>query len=178
MKYFCSDKKNWQYNTISNNGNKWFNYIEGYKMISEYIEKEILENDRSYQDFLLFPYCFSIRHYIEISLKEIIENGSKRIGEDVITSHSLLLLLNKLTPILDKLGMGETPQNVQNFINELHGIDSKSDNFRYPIDTKGNPTLENIDSINFKRVSDGFKEVKNYFEFVSASIENNEAMKT
>jgi hypothetical protein len=176
MKYFCPDKK-WEYNSrVSNRGgDKWFNYVEGYKIVCELIEKEILETDRSNQDFLLFPYCNCLRHYIEISLKEIIDNGSKLFCKSIDptqSQHDISSLLNQLQEVLNTLNRGKMniPQNVQDFIMELDTIDGRSTNFRYPIDRNGNATLENISMINFKKVAEGFKEVRDFLEGISAQI--------
>jgi hypothetical protein len=176
MKYFGPDK-DWEYNsrTSATGDDKWLKYKEGYKKTSEFIEEQILDVDRTNQDFLLFPYCYCIRHYIEISLKEIIDEGSKLIGEPVdptVSGHSLCIAMNESLEILSKLKANgiPIPQNVQKFICELHLIDVKSDNFRYPIDRKGNKTLKNIKEINFKKVADGFKEVKLYLDGMTTFI--------
>jgi hypothetical protein len=177
MKYFCPDK-NWELNSriTTRSGNKWFNYIEGYKMITELVEKEI-KQDRSNQDFLIFPYCNCIRHYIEISLKEIIENGNKQIEKDINSiqyGHSLSLSLKELEKVLSILDKQEfnIPQDVEDFIDELQGIDVNSDGFRYPTNRQGNATLENLDSINFQKVADGFLKVKSFLESISSLIAN------
>jgi hypothetical protein len=175
MKYFGPDK-DWRYNSrIPAVGNKWFKYGEGYKMMCEFAEQQILEKDRSNQDFLLFPYCYCIRHYIEISLKEIIDEGSRLYGKPADPTdggHNLCIILNKSLEILSKLEGTEVtiPSDVSNFINELHSIDTKSDNFRYPINKRGNDTLKNITTINFRKVADGFSKVKTYLEGITSLI--------
>ena len=176
MKYFKPDK-DWQYNSrVHKSDNKWLFYGEGYREASELIEKQILEIDRKSQDLLIYPYCYLIRHYIEIRLKEVIDEGS-RINQAPIDpskgGHDLWNLWMKSQEILKKVWedqFGPAPLTVSEFIKEFHTIDVKSDNFRYPIDKKGNETLENINEINFRSLAEVFQEVKNYLDGVTEGL--------
>lgn len=52
MKYF-KENKDWEYNSrILSDDNIWLYYGEGYKLTIDLIEKQILETDRTNQDFL------------------------------------------------------------------------------------------------------------------------------
>jgi hypothetical protein len=151
-------------------------YGEGYRQASELLAKQILEIDRSNQDFLIYPYCYLIRHYIEIRLKEIIDEGIKLRGNptDLIKGgHDLSILWNKSQETLKNAWQNqfeEAPKVVSDFITEFHSIDVKSDNFRYPIDTNGQDTLGNIHEINFKKLTEGFQNVKYYLDEVTDGL--------
>jgi len=176
MKYFKSDQ-DWQYNSrLSKVDNKWLFYGEGYRQASELIEKQILEVDRSNQDFLIYPYCYLIRHYIEIRLKEIIDEGNKVNGNPIDPAkggHDLSILWAKSQETLKNVWQdqySEAPKDVADFINELHSIDVKSDNFRYPIDKNGQETLDRINEINFKKLAEAFQNVKYYLDGVTDGL--------
>jgi hypothetical protein len=177
MKYFKATK-DWQFNSrILKTDNKWLYYGEGYREATRLIEHQILEVDRSNQDFLIYPYCYLIRHYIEIRLKEIIDEGSKIINnpiDPVKVGHNLLSMWELSQEILAKIWSYESfniPKDVFDFIHELHLIDVKSDNFRYPIEKTGKDTLENIKEINFKILSDEFHNVRDYLDAITDILE-------
>lgn len=176
MKYFKPDK-DWQYNSrLTKVDNKWLFYGEGYRQASELIEKQILEIDRTNQDFLIYPYCYLIRHYIEIRLKEIIDEGNKVNNTPIDPSkggHDLSILWKKSQEALKEVWQDqfeEAPKEVSEFINELHSIDIKSDNFRYPIDKTGQETLDSINEINFRKLADIFQYVKDYLDGVTDGL--------
>lgn len=176
MKYFKSDT-DWKYNSrLTSVDNKWLFYGEGYLKASELIEKQILEINSSDQDFLIYPYCYLIRHYIEIRLKEIIDEGNK-VDETLIDptkgGHDLAILWNKSQKKLEsvwKHDYREAPKDVSDFICELHSIDVKSDSFRYPIDKNGRDTLGKINEINFKELAQAFQNIKNYLEGITDGL--------
>lgn len=176
MKYFKSDQ-DWQYNSrLSKVDNKWLFYGEGYRQASELIEKQILEVERTYQDFLIYPYCYLIRHYIEIRLKEIIDEGNKMNGKIIDPAkggHDLSILWSKSQETLKIVWQdqySDAPKDIADFINELHSIDVKSDNFRYPIDKNGQETLDRINEINFKKLAEAFQNVKHYLDGVTDGL--------
>ena len=173
MKYFKAAEE-WQFNSrILKADNKWLYYGEGYREAIRLIEHHILEIDRTNQDFLIYPYCFLIRHYIEIRLKEIIDEGSKTLNEPIdpaIIGHDLFKLWEHSQAILAKIWdykLFNCPPRVSHFISELHSIDLKSDNFRYPIAKAGRSTLENVKEINFKILSEAFHDVRQFLDGVT-----------
>ena len=177
MKYFKADKE-WQYNSrICKYGNKWSTYAEGYQIASELIEKQICKMDRSNQDFLIYPYCYLIRHFIEIKLKEIIFEANNAINNPVNPSkgmHDLSTLWKMSQETLNEVWQDSfevAPKEVFDFINELHSIDLISDNFRYPINKEERETLSNIDEINFKKLATAFRAVKQYLNGITDVLE-------
>lgn len=176
MKYFKSTD-DWEFNSrISKEENKWLLHGEGFRIATELLENQILEADRSNQDFVIYPYCYLIRHYIEIKLKEVIDEGSKIKGLTISPTkggHDLSILWRKSQEVLEEVwgeDHSEAPDNVKDFIKELHSIDVKSDNFRYPIDKAGQATLDAIPTINFKLVAKIFREVKDYLDGITDGL--------
>ena len=175
MKFF-KPALSWEFNSrLSKDDNKWLYYGEGYRIAVEILEKQILEIDRTQQDFLIYPYCYLLRHYIELRLKEIIDEGNKIIATPVNPSdgkHDLSVLWLKSQETLKLVWKDQfldAPNNVFNFIKEIHAIDIKSENFRYPIDNKQNDSLQ-VEIINFKVLSLGFITVKKYLEEVTDGL--------
>ena len=175
MKYLRSDTS-WEFNSrLSKDDNKWLYYGEGYKLAIEILEKQILEIDRTQQDFLIYPFCYLIRHYIELRLKEIIDEGNKILAISTNPSegkHNLAVLWSKSQETLKlvwKENYVDAPKDVFRFINEIHTIDIKSENFRYSIDNKQNDSLhEKI--FNFKVLSEGFIPIKHYLEGIADGL--------
>jgi len=177
-KYFKRNKLSSQYNSrLYSFGGIWDNYGEGYKQAIELIEREVLENNRTYQDFLIYPYCFLMRHFIEIRLKEVIYEGTKKLnGEpEIKEGHNLPHLWDKAQKILKELWKEhyeEAHKDILSFINDFNSLDNKSDGFRYPFDTNGNKNLTEINGkeINFKNLSEVFRQVREYLNGVTDSL--------
>lgn len=177
MNFFKSDHQGYQFNSrLLKDDNIWLFYGEGYRLASELLEKHVLEVDSSYQDFLIYPYCYLIRHYIEIRLKEIIDEVNKLIEKPIDPSkggHDLTILWRNAQDALKifwKDQHSDAPRQVSNFINELHRIDLKSECFRYPVDKKGNGTLLGIKVINFRKLAIAFKDVKYFLDGVTDGL--------
>jgi hypothetical protein len=167
---------NWQYNSrIHKTKDKWLYYVEGYKVASELIEKEMLEKltDR---DLLIYPLLFLHRHYLEIKMKEIIVEGSSILGnKDMFPrgKHKLLELWDELNEVLVEVHKGsyEKPDvSIENKIKEFHQLDLKSDGFRYPVDTKGQLNLKSHAAINYRNFMDEFEEVKRFLEGIADEL--------
>src|SRR5690606_24883720 len=124
--------------------------------------------------FLIYPYCFLIRHFIEIRLKEIIYEGTKKLYNEPkkAKGHRLISLLEKAQNVLKDFwgeSYQEPPKIVSIFIKELNTIDEGSDRFRYPFDLKGDKSIAETE-INFKNLSEYFEEVKWYFEEITEGL--------
>jgi len=167
-----------EYNSrILRDENKWLFYAEGFGMAAELIGKQVLGDSRTDQDLYIYPYCYLIRHFIEVRLKEIIDEGAKILGIDVNPTkgkHDLSILWKSAQTTLKEVWKGQTEPNeariVEDIINELHSVDQMSDNFRYPIDKSGKPTLKGISIINFKQLVEVFVHVRLYFNSITDGL--------
>ncbi len=184
-KLFKSDEDWEEYNSrLSKVDNKWLFYGEGYKLAIELLEKNVIETSRIDQDFLIYPYCFLIRHYVEIRLKEIIDEVNKIKGISVNSSkggHNLSTLWINSQETLKNAWQNhfkEAPNKVSDFIDELNSIDAKSDSFRYPIDKIGQENLKGINEINFMSLAEEFQNVKKYLEGITDLIAINKENKS
>ncbi|MDY0142962.1 MAG: hypothetical protein RBR97_13825 [Bacteroidales bacterium] len=176
-KIFTENEENWEYNSrISHGENIWLEQGEGYKLAIELLEKDVIENDRKNQDFLIYPYCFLIRHYIEIRLKEIIWECKRFKHEEYFPAkdnHDLNNLFRDAQIELKLFWIDSyinAPLEVKDFIKQMQNIDPTSAAFRFPVDKKNKNSLKSLTEINFKILSEDFETVKNYFESVTDGI--------
>ncbi|WP_196890406.1 hypothetical protein [Aureivirga marina] len=166
MAKLFKETEDWQFNArIPNLANRRINYVEGYVIAIEAIEKQIKEN-RTEIDFLIYPYLFLHRHLLELSMKEIIMLGNKILNkqEDKYKGgHDLATLWNESQKILKEVWQDqyEKPaEKTYNKLKEFHNLDLKSDGFRYPIDIDGNINLEQISSrINLNNFKEEFEDL-------------------
>lgn len=165
MKYFESSMESQFNSRILKEDNKWLFYAEGYNQAIEIINKEIIGKSKTEQDFLIYPYCFLIRHFIELRIKEIINEGSKLLSIDLDPTkgkHDISDLWIKAEKILKSLLCQEyknPPREIIDFINEFQNLDSMADSFRYPINKKGRDSID-ANEINIKEISRIFNELK------------------
>lgn len=171
-KYFKKDNEKYRFNAIIYSyDNKWINYAEGYGRVIDILESNIFDyrNDEDL-DFLIYPYCFSIRHYIELKLKEIIVEGNKtkKVSNkiNIKNTHSLLQLLKNSEKILSQIygpRFTGVSNNIEDFIRELHDLDASSQSFRYPVNKEGLDTIREY-IFSFQIISEGFQEVKDFLD--------------
>jgi len=111
------------------------------------------------EDFRAYPVVFLYRHALELYMKAVVLVGApmltiKGMGEinreTLLKNHSLDSLRQDLEKVFEayewEWDLG-TPhfRSLDDFrktIAELHSVDARSDAFRYPLDTKGQPSLE------------------------------------
>jgi hypothetical protein len=176
MKYFKSGV-DWEFNArLTREDNIWLYYGEGYRLAAELIVNKILCIDRTDEDFLIYPYCYLMRHYIELRLKEIIEEGNKLLGNKVDPAkdqHFILKLWETAQSTLKSLfttSYSKPDKELVEFIKEFDYIDMKTQAFRYPIDGSKKQTLSLISEINFKDLFSIFDKIKYYLETLTDGI--------
>jgi hypothetical protein len=109
------------------------------------------------EDFKVYPVVFLYRHALELYMKAVILIGSPMLAikdktinsQQLLTTHNLDNLRQSIERVFDAYGwkwdLGiphfRSVDDLRETIAELHEIDSKSDTFRYPLDTKGHAAL-------------------------------------
>ena len=151
--------KDWWNNARINHGglisNKWEVYAMGYKIAAETLVDKVL-SEQTNQDHLIYPIVFLYRHYIELRLKEIIEHGSKLLDLDlkIPTHHEIMSLWTNdgAKQIVKELWPEDSTDDLklmEETFKEFARYDRVSSSFRYPNDTKGNPSIDKgIEMIN------------------------------
>ncbi|KJH70772.1 hypothetical protein [Aliterella atlantica] len=187
-KTFSSSKqRNWQNEAMA--GGKYLldsnNHIHGYYKAADILVNSALDSHINRdRDMLFFPIVFNYRHYIELSLKNLIEKsedcydaleqtgsnyGSLKSRFKNNLNHHLKPLLNHLTERLLLIGEVGFEESICETILDIHKLDPESITFRYPIKKKGDLTLPEQESYDLKNIQERMKIVKNSFE--GATIE-------
>lgn len=127
------------------------------------------------EDFRAYPVVYLYRHALELYMKAVILVGSPMLAikemdgvdrQKILTTHSLDGLRGHLERVFEAfewewdLGIPHF-QSLDDFretIAEIHAVDVHSDAFRYPLDTKGSPSLAShfrFDLFQFCEILDG-----------------------
>ncbi len=153
----------------------WIYYVEGYRIAAEKLIDDVL-NTQNERDTLIYPFVFLYRHYLEIQLKEIIQIGSDLLNEnaEIITSHDLFQLWLSAKIIINNIWHPDTDNNdmdkMEGIIKAISMIDTKSDSFRYPYDTKRKPNLKGISVINLREFKESITPLVQFLDGVSLAI--------
>lgn len=109
-------------------------------------------HERSF-DTLTLPIVFLYRHYVELTLKELIDLGNKKYGkpstpylDGILKGHRIDLLWQELKPLLQQAHSAEESEEIEAVeacVMEFSNVDEGSFSFRYPVDKKNNLTLKN-----------------------------------
>ncbi|GJL63837.1 MAG: hypothetical protein NPIRA04_24910 [Nitrospirales bacterium] len=124
----------------------WELYAQGYKAAGDYVVESITEFSQPVAHSLVYPVLFLYRHYLELELKSMIENGKQfsnsNIERNLDKEHRLKKLwewcreiLENIRPVDDK-----PPFNmklIEDGINQFVKLDPNSQNTRYPRKKKG-----------------------------------------
>jgi len=125
-------------------------YIDGYFTASDFLISTALQlSDSHKKDILFFPICFNYRHYLELHIKNLIEDCAllyekmDKLGylpEDITSLpdkdkkiseiHSLSQLLNILKNRLI-VSEEEFPQDIESYILQMHNTDTNGQKYRY-----------------------------------------------
>ena len=153
----------------------WDTYAEGYKRAGDILVKYVIDN-KCDQDFLIYPIVFSYRQYLELRLKELITVSSSLLDQniDVSTSHDLMSLWGKVRPSIEKVWPHSQTKSyldaVRDRIKELCSVDPGSYAFRYPEDTRGEPTLTGVQHINLKHLRNVVQAISNVVDSSSMGM--------
>lgn len=134
---FRDDLPDWHYNAcLQWDPNSFTPYAEGYKQAGRALVEEIGLR-RGTVDFLVYPIVYLYRHYLELSMKSLIESGNRLldIDEDFMDLHDLLALWKECRRILEQIEPPATKADldaVEEKVKQLHRVDRDSMPFRYP----------------------------------------------
>jgi len=148
--------------------------IQGYKTAADILVDHVISKGRE-QDTLVYPIVFLYRHYLELLIKNIIENGVKYLnkGENPPNIHLLAELWEKAKNIINEIfeeEEGSQELEIDHYIKEFVEVDKYSQAFRYHKDTKGNELLEQTELINIRHFSECINKTGLYLENISDAI--------
>lgn len=118
---------------------------------------------------IVYPMLHCFRHYVEISLKDLIRTCAGLSDEPtrirLESVHNLTELWNELRGHLRKGMPGNTvDEQVGRCINELNRIDPSSQTFRYVTDKNGNPTISRVPPVEPRQLMQTMARIRSYFE--------------
>jgi len=150
----------------------WWEYINGYKKAGDALlsSSNVLGNGRKEYE-LVYPMVFLYRHYIELQLKEIILNARNFLdinekfpkGHDIKELWAMCMgLLREIDKVLDpQFTASDGYGDILNAYRALEAdlkifweIDPDSESFRYPVDSRGNPIVANLEAVDFKTIKE------------------------
>ncbi len=165
-------------------------HAEGYLDSSLKLIKSVYK-ENSELDLLIYPICFSLRHAVELYLKDWVEkvyriyiNHHNQLNIKVSASvnqfiphlndtHSLCSLWLGLREMIDELkihfNMNEIDQ-LGKYIYAIAEVDSNGQVFRYPFDKEKNLTLASIYTINIVTLEDKINKIKYLIEKITYKI--------
>jgi hypothetical protein len=120
-------------------------------------------------DAVIYPIVFLYRHYIELSLKDIIFlcRRLKQEGSGFPQHHNLGTLWDEAKQLLSDHYGSDTPEEMKNLdgcIDDFATHDPNSFAFRYPWDKKGNRTLQDLRHINLRNLFETMERVGSFLD--------------
>ncbi len=153
--FSSSNTGNWQNEAMA--GGKYLlgsnNHIHGYYKAADILVNSALDSELNRdRDMLFFPIVFNYRHYIELSLKDLIKKAEdaydvlkqiesthgelKKRVKDKLDKHCLKTLLKYLTERLRFISEVGFEESICDTILDIHRLERGSITFRYPLDNK------------------------------------------
>jgi hypothetical protein len=144
-------------------------YNEGYKTAARELSTDYEKRDTRESSTLIFPIIFLYRHYIELTLKDLIKEIDSKLNfqrnDKILDKHTLLPLWKEAINQYEKyilennvLVFTSPIKEERSIVEQFDKIDSGSFSFRYPTDKKGNDCLKEFNYGN----SNNFISVDNY----------------
>lgn len=146
------------------------NYMDGYL---KYAEASLLQfmNDKSSfdADVVVFPALYSMRHYVELCTKHITqrlhEAGVIQLKKVPLFGHMIEKLWETfLSHHVGDKTIRELRGAITPFVGTLAALDPDGQNFRYPVDNKGNATTKNQILFGVPHIYKFLIELKGLFE--------------
>ena len=149
-------------------------YSEGYKRAADIII-DSLEDYYFEINFLFHPVLYLYRHHIELTLKSII--GYANILEECDNSfprtHDLSILWMKARDKIKIIGdeiQEDDLKAVDDLIAQFADFDPLSTTFRYPIDSKGEPSIKNHIILNLSHFKSVIEKLSAFLECVVSAF--------
>jgi hypothetical protein len=179
---FKSDSDWWNNAQLKFLGVDWNGYALGYKRAGDLLCDYVNSKARD-QDILVYPIVFLYRHYLELRIKELIQNGSMLVERHskIKTTHDIRVLWTICRGILEQVFPDTTDEDfkiLETVIEEIAITDPHSDGFRYPLTKNGGESLPGISHINLRNFSDVFNRAASLLEGASTGISEYLAMKS
>jgi hypothetical protein len=148
-------------------GERLYQLIEGYKLAADLLVEQG-EDEAWRRRKLVYPIVFCYRHFLELTLKAMLDEYGEMANISPNWSHHRLEnLWNDFRALLRNLGSDQPEDDgteaVERCIAEFAKIDPSSLTFRYPIDKKGQSFDVDHEMIDLLLLRDTIQAIENYF---------------
>jgi hypothetical protein len=128
-------------------------YSEGYKTAARELSTDYEKRDIKESATLIFPIIFLYRHYIELTLKDLIKEIDSKLNfqrnDKILDKHTLLPLWKEAINQYEKyilennvLVFTSPIKEERSIVKQFNKVDIGSFSFRYPTDKEGNDCLK------------------------------------
>jgi hypothetical protein len=152
-----------------------FKYVLGYKEAGDRLVRSLMEDSR-HLELVVFPTVFLYRQYLELSIKQLLREGSRLLNKSFALPkhHRLETLWSECKSLLKQIEPKVTDQEVAGLeacIIEFSTIDPISMAFRYHVDTHDNPSLPpDVKYINIRNLAQIMAKIHSFFDAAYMTI--------
>lgn len=161
----------WVFNACMSPWNSASMMARGYRDVARLAFAQIATTGaREYNDSAAYAIIFNWRHYLELTLKDLLYTARAIVNGDVgkqVTHHRLADLWRELRPLMEKFGGTESENfdKVARVVEEFVKYDPDSFAFRYATDRKGRPSLPGIPStVNLRYLDESMTSVASFLD--------------
>lgn len=131
-----------------------YDYRNGYYEAGQRLAQGLREDRKNWP--LRYPMLYCFRHFIELSLKAVIEVYCRLLEQEpniaVEKEHGVMKLWNEAEDLMVEAvpanrDAEQTATNVERCLNELNQVDKDSQLFRYPTDRQGQSVEDRLPQI-------------------------------
>lgn len=166
-----------------------YTYALSYLKAADILVDIALKGSDTDKDYLFYTICFNYRHFIEVSLKELViiaekfYKKSEYLGYEIkkytdlksdllIETHSLEKLLKWLVNVLECVSKEKIDQEVYDLITDYHNVDPDGQKFRYPLNTKKQPSFPQRTFYDLSHLKNEMKRIEGHFMGIDGWIDH------
>lgn len=153
-------------------------YGKNYKEAADAILSAAINRDGIYPDTVVYPAIFMYRHYLELTLKDIIWRAMRLEREGQYNwkkaNHRLEVLWLEAKRLLKQHYATKAPKEIDFLdgpIGEFVTYDPTSMAFRYPFDKHGNRHLQDLSHVNLEHLMEVMDRVANTLSCLASDLE-------
>lgn len=156
----------------------WYSYIDGYKRAAELLGREAKKEFA--RDELLYPAIYLYRHALELALKHLalysssLPDSTRAVGPRDIVGHKLDHLWGIVKDNCKAISYPLETDSIAVFeecLTQLSQHDPLSYAWRYPINKKGIPTLDGLESVDLDNFMTVAHRLNNVLETIRIAID-------
>ena len=163
---------------VGNNGTSDITtYANGYERAADALLSKAIHSVHAYEDELIHPICFNIRHSIELRLKgwlerlcEFAELRGRNVDSIRTGTHDLSELWERFEQLSTSLDdrYYELVEVLKPYVSGLADMDNSGETFRYPQSLEKEQHLTNVSIINLDLLGVRFAELKKITKIISS----------